>query len=437
MALSGATIGLGQYYTESSCASQDNCPSNTSADLTLKRYDTSPSFRVEISDCDGALDLTDQNLIVEASMWFSTKLKKNISTSDTVVQFADKVGFNQILVGDKLIFQNVRKPETMTVVSIDESTNDITVSRADIPSSWKKGSEIKVYRIKDASASIDTVTGDIIDETGATLTDQVIETDLVYNWDVNDTILPGCYYFEFNLVKLNPPIDNVFTNYKILLEYPIGNTPMFVTPQMMLLSTTFNYSWCSFIVNPVISNEYDYFSIYNPEGVISINPPEDGTGTITITSEFINDGISITPIYDTGDSISTISITDESGGQVQSIQPGLTIYTKGEIINEGLVVGSFTSGGGDTPLIVTFNNRATKAIVEAVLQNIVFVNLSSAPSLATRKFTYQMVDGNGVFYDLTSFYLAIDSLPPVEDLEGVEWTRKFPCQNGFLIKINP
>ena len=433
------TLGINQYYSTNNCDAVDGCPTNVCPDIVLKKNDTNPAFRVAISDCDGSLDLSDPYLIVEVNMWSKAKLKRSITASDTVIEFADGVGFDQVLVDDVLYFNHVRAPEMMTVESIDEIEKEITVSRDGTVRVWKKGSPLVIYRIKNASGSIETILGDIVDETGVTLTDQLIDTNLLYQWDRNDTLLPGCYWLEFKLVKLNPPNSETFDNVDVLKYYAMGSPPIFVNPNLTIVDDSIEYEESSFVLNPVIADDYDYFTIVDTGNAdISIVVPEDGEGTITVTSEFINDGISIIPVIDQGATVSTISVINDIGGQVQSIQPGLVFATQGELVFDGTTIGSFTTGAKNTPLIVLFNSSATKAGVEAVLQNIVFVNLSSSPSEITRKFTYQFISGDGNLSDLHNFYLGIDSMPPVEDLEGIEWVRRFPSdREGFLVKIAP
>ena len=65
---------------------------------------------------------------------------------------------------------------------------------------------MRIFRVLDASAVIELVLGDITQEDGTTLKDQLLETLLVYNWNANNTCLPGCYWFEFKLLKMEESV---------------------------------------------------------------------------------------------------------------------------------------------------------------------------------------------------------------------------------------
>jgi len=441
MALTGVSTGIGQFYEASACPTDDGCPAGICPDIVLKRYDTTPAFRVSISDCDGSLDLTDPNLVLEVNMWAKAKLKKTIAVDDTVVLFADGIGFNQIVEGDLLLFDRVRNPEYMQVLSIDETTKEITVSRAansTQASVWKKGSSILIYRISSGSASIETVLGDIIDETGHTVKNQLLETNLLYQWDGNDTLLPGCFWLEFKLLKINPETSKIFENFKNVMEYVSGSEPLLLTPEIVIIDDEFIYPNCSFILNPV-SSIYDYFTILDDDesDLIKIVPPNDEEGVITITPSINeDDSISVIPVFDEGESNSNIPVFDDDDQIVSSIQPGMTLVTTGEIHYDGYTVAEFTAGNYTTSMRIDFNSRATKEIVESVLQKVSFVNISSSPSIWIRNFTYQMISGDSTGSDLVRFYLGINSLPSVQNLEGIDWIRRFPnSSEGFLVKI--
>ena len=237
MSVPGAIVGLNNYQTASSCPSQDGCPSGICPDFTIKRHDTKPAFKVLVEDCDGPLDLTDQNLVLEANIWCKAKLKKDIGLSDNYFALSDNIGFNQIMTGDIIIFDRVRLPEFMLVLGFDETNKLIEVQRGyrgTIPSVWKKGSCMRIFRTMNATASIETVLKDVDNnQTSAcggvklsqdagplghrhhhrrrhdddVITKDMIEvTYLVYNWNPSDTCTPGCYWMEFKLLRMLPLI---------------------------------------------------------------------------------------------------------------------------------------------------------------------------------------------------------------------------------------
>lgn len=208
MSVYGATSLLNSYGSSScGCPPKDGCPPNVCPDFTLKRHDTKPAFKVLVEDCDGPLDLTDENLIVEANIWCKAKLKKDITVADTYFALTDNVGFDQIMVGDVIIMDRIRRPEYMLVIGFDENNKLVEVQRSyqGTPvSAWKKGTCMKIYRTMNANAQIETITSDHVQEDGLTIRNQIQQTYLVYNWNSNDTCTPGCYWLEFKLLSMTP-----------------------------------------------------------------------------------------------------------------------------------------------------------------------------------------------------------------------------------------
>lgn len=205
MTVKGASIGVGCGGVVAGCADKFGCPPGVCPDFTIKRHDTKPPFKVSIEDCDGAFDLTDGNLVLEANMWAKAKLKKAITSTDTYFALADNIGFEQVMVGDIIIMERVRLPEHMLVTGFDETNCLIQVVRGyngTQPSAWKKGTPLRIFRALSAPAELETVTDDVLQVDGTTLQDQLIESFLVFEWNENTTCLPGCYWLEFKLLKM-------------------------------------------------------------------------------------------------------------------------------------------------------------------------------------------------------------------------------------------
>jgi len=171
----------------------------------MKRHDTRPSLKISMEDCDGVVDLTNEHLVLEASMWFDAKIKSAIDESSDVISFADGRGFDQVLVGDVIVMDRVRSPERMLVNEIDESSKSISVERAHggtSASSWPKGSALRAFRFMDVTAAIESVYEDVTQVDGTT-SNQLTETFLVFNWDASHTSMPGCYWLEFKLTMMS------------------------------------------------------------------------------------------------------------------------------------------------------------------------------------------------------------------------------------------
>lgn len=187
------------------CPDKFGCFPNMPFDFIIKRHDTKPPFKVIVEDCDGPMDLT--GLVLEVSMWARAKLKKDIGPSDTTIQFADNIGFQQLAVGDIIVMQRVRAPEQMLVVNFDEINSLVYVQRGyhGTPiSSFKKGTVLRAFRILNAPGSTEMDMEDVQQVDGTVVKDQIVESRLVHEWAATDTCLPGCYYLEFKLLKMLP-----------------------------------------------------------------------------------------------------------------------------------------------------------------------------------------------------------------------------------------
>lgn len=186
----------------SSCVDKFGC-SDVCPDFTIKRHDTQPAFKIKLDDCDGPVDL--RGLVLEANMWANGRLKKAITTADTHFRLADDIGFEQAMVGDVIIMNRVRRPEHMLVLGFDETNKFIQVQRgynATTPSTWKKGTKLKIFRTLDAAAVTETILEDIEQVDGTTDTGVLTQSFLVYEWKAEDVCLPGCYWLEFKLLKM-------------------------------------------------------------------------------------------------------------------------------------------------------------------------------------------------------------------------------------------
>ena len=236
MTIQGAKIGIPCSASNSSCCpSKDGCPPGVCPDFTLKRHDTKPPMKVGVDTCDdGAFDLTDATLAVEVSMWAKSKLKKEISNSDSFFSLANNIGFDQIMVGDIIVMERVRQPEHMLVTAFDEVNNFVQVQRgynATPTSAWKKGNPLRIFRVMNAYGEIEIVTEDVMQIDGTVAEDQISDSFLIYEWTPNDTCLPGCFWMEFKLLKLTQSTELA------MMSSNISTTPSF-TPST-LSSTDF------------------------------------------------------------------------------------------------------------------------------------------------------------------------------------------------------
>jgi hypothetical protein len=186
----------------SSCPDAFGC--SGPADFWIKRHDTKPPFKIKVTECDGTpMDLT--GLILEASMWYRAKLKRDLEITDTYFALADNIGFDQCKVGDIIVMDRVRAPEQMLITGFDENLKLIQVQRGyngSIISQFKKGTVLRVFRVLNAIATTEMDKESITQIDGKTLDNVLTESRLVYEWLAPDTCLPGCFYFEFKLIKM-------------------------------------------------------------------------------------------------------------------------------------------------------------------------------------------------------------------------------------------
>lgn len=219
-------LGIG-CSSQAPCSDEYGCPDNIQPDFCIKRHDTQPSFKISVNDCDGVVDFTDQNLVLEANIWCNARLKKSIDKDGDYISLADNIGFNQVMQNDIIIIDRTRRPEHMLVTGFDENNKLIKIQRGYNGTEiqpWSKGSFLRIFRAVDSPAEIQSIFEDVMQNDGTTLKDQLTTTFLVYNWNSNVTCLPGCYWLEFKLMKIQ---DNNVTPMK---NNYISNTEISFTP---------------------------------------------------------------------------------------------------------------------------------------------------------------------------------------------------------------
>lgn len=189
------------------CVSQDGCPPGVCPYFQIRRFDTRPELRLDITTCEGVpTDLT--GLVCEASMWAKGRLKKKLLAADTTFALADGVGFNQVAVGDVIVTARARSPEQMLVTGFDEDLKLVEVQRGYNGSAitdHPKGTALKMFRVLNAVAGTEMVKEDIPQVDGTIQDGVLTRSTLVYEWAAADTELAGCYWFEFKLLSL---VDN-------------------------------------------------------------------------------------------------------------------------------------------------------------------------------------------------------------------------------------
>lgn len=198
-------LGIGCSIHQKGCEDSSGCPDDVMVDFCIKRNDTTPAFKLSLEDCEGVVELH-ENHVLQVNIWIKTKLKNQITETDTEISFADNIGFEQILENNIIIMDRSRNPEKMLVTGFDETNKKITVQRGydgTVPQVWPKGSLLRVFRATDAEGEIEFAYEDIEKEDGTVDKDQLVNTFLVFKWLENTTSLAGCFWLEFKLIELN------------------------------------------------------------------------------------------------------------------------------------------------------------------------------------------------------------------------------------------
>lgn len=123
-----------------------------------------------------------------------------------------------------------------------------------------------------------------------------------------------------------------------------------------------------------------------------------------------------------GEAADRLSIRNQGTGTGQIGFDGTTL-TYG-----GAVIGTVTGGDGTDPLVVTFTSTAaTRAVVEALVENLTFANTSEHPDTAPRTARLTIVDGDGtanggadtyVSPDITLTVSRVNDAPALSGLGG-------------------
>lgn len=187
---------------QSHCVDKFGCGSRC-PDFIIRQHDTRPEFRVRVEDCEGPMDI--RGLVIEANMWALAKLRTSISATDDYFCLADDIGFEQIMINDVIVMDRVRLPEYMLVTGFDEDDRLVRVQRGykgTTPGKWKKGSKMRIFRVLNSQAETEIVYEDIREVDGTMRKDTITSSYLVYKWQPEDTCLPGCFWFEFKLLKM-------------------------------------------------------------------------------------------------------------------------------------------------------------------------------------------------------------------------------------------
>jgi hypothetical protein len=116
----------------------------------------------------------------------------------------------------------------------------------------------------------------------------------------------------------------------------------------------------------------------------------------------------------------TASVNSTDDNDVMMIVAGGHITLSGNTLNyDGNAIGTFNSGSGSTPLVVTFNNTAiTTAMVQAVLDNVAFANSDPITAVLDRTISFTLTDDTAVSSAATSKTIHFSTPPVISNLNS-------------------
>ncbi|MCC7424852.1 MAG: hypothetical protein IT428_31660, partial [Planctomycetaceae bacterium] len=103
-----------------------------------------------------------------------------------------------------------------------------------------------------------------------------------------------------------------------------------------------------------------------------------------------------------------------------------TVGTVTNVTFGGVLIGTLTGGTGMTPLVVTFKTAANAAAVQAVLRNLLFSNVSTAPTTLARTLQATLTDGDGGTSPVASKTVSVQAVntpPTVVVGAGINFAR--------------
>lgn len=198
------TSPLGCSSSGSDCPDCFGCTIGVCPDFQIKRNDTRPAFKIDVEDNGEPIDLT--GLVIEANMWANAKLKNNITALSTSLSLANNIGFCQILPNDIILMDRSRSPEQMIITGFDETNSLVFVERGyngTVPQNWNRGQAMRIFRFMNAPGISEMVYDDITQVDGTVDCNVLVGSFLIYEWDINDTCVPGCFSFEFKTIKIS------------------------------------------------------------------------------------------------------------------------------------------------------------------------------------------------------------------------------------------
>ncbi|NET89321.1 MAG: DUF4101 domain-containing protein [Kamptonema sp. SIO1D9] len=101
------------------------------------------------------------------------------------------------------------------------------------------------------------------------------------------------------------------------------------------------------------------------------------------------------PNFDRGSLTVKFSANGTPSDRLGIVESGEIGIEGTDVTYEGVPIGRFSGGEGVEPLVVNFNDGATREAVEALIRQITYDNVSDNPTPGERKVEFQLTDGDG------------------------------------------
>ena len=134
-----------------------------------------------------------------------------------------------------------------------------------------------------------------------------------------------------------------------------------------------------------------------------------------------------------------LTVTNTNGQLTDSlaiIPTSLITVSGANVLFNGTIIGVMNGGTSTTPFTVTFNNQASFARVQLVLNAIGFADSSEAPSTAARTISVRVSDGIGGNSVLQSKSVNVISVNDAPQLSGISGTVSY-TRNSAAVAVTP
>jgi hypothetical protein len=171
-------------------------------DYTIKKNDTKPFIKYLIEKCED-IDLSEENLIITASMWADSTLKNKLTNIDEYLELKNNYNLESVKQGDYILIKKFNTSEHIVVSSIEETKINIQRAQLDsIAQNWVKGNEIKIIKFYEVEAEKEIEYNTTLNVKGEEETLPSSQS-LVYKWQDGDTSSSGVFFLEFKVSKID------------------------------------------------------------------------------------------------------------------------------------------------------------------------------------------------------------------------------------------